>query len=330
MPSSLFPEQIVDLRGSSINVRELALERCLVVITLKATWCPVCPVLLRLLNISGLFHDKPKEFHDPFSSNVISIPEDLFRIFRHLLRNDAYFIVISPGPRDALLKIQKDCDFERFPFILDEDLSISTRIGLRMSEHEVWPCILAVDHTLRVMPIKFGRGPGFYGHYVLLQYLHDRRCEIEEKALQAIGNARNIEARLREWSESQMRNFEWWGGDSVLPHEVLMEIIGYLEPKDILRASAVSRRWRLAALEWVCVLMRNRIVALDSLLPTVIAQQDDMPKKKAAKKDGNGGSALGMESSWHGVIRPNVSVNTLKAKLAQLEESVQFITQWLD
>ncbi|CAG8717587.1 10093_t:CDS:2, partial [Scutellospora calospora] len=124
---------VVDLNGRSINVKELAKLHVLILITLKATWCPVCPQLLVLLNLYGLQDNPPESFQDPFDeSNVIKVPPEDLPFNRLLLKTDAYFIIICPGSADKVRQIQELCNFSNYPypFIVDEDLSLASQIGL--------------------------------------------------------------------------------------------------------------------------------------------------------------------------------------------------------
>ncbi|CAG8649857.1 5149_t:CDS:2 [Funneliformis caledonium] len=71
-----FPKTVVDIDGFTVNVDEAAKRHVLIFITLKATWCPVCPQLLYILNLHGLHDDPPSSFRDAFDRTIITVPQE--------------------------------------------------------------------------------------------------------------------------------------------------------------------------------------------------------------------------------------------------------------
>ena len=62
-------------KGQRVNVRQLAADYLLVVITLKSIECPVCPQLLKILNLYGLEQDVNR-YVDPFTQREWEIEPD--------------------------------------------------------------------------------------------------------------------------------------------------------------------------------------------------------------------------------------------------------------
>ncbi|CAG8548788.1 9737_t:CDS:2 [Racocetra fulgida] len=103
----IFPEVVVDLNGRSINIIELAKLHVLILITLKAAWCPVCPQLLLILNLYGLQDSPPESFRDPFDGSIImkvppeEIPKQIFpiellaQIFEHIESREMVKTVVA-------------------------------------------------------------------------------------------------------------------------------------------------------------------------------------------------------------------------------------------
>ncbi|GET02467.1 redoxin domain-containing protein [Rhizophagus clarus] len=264
MDTTLFPKTVVDIDGRSVDVDVLAKRYVLIFITLKATWCPVCPQLLLILNFHGLKDDCQTSFCDPFDRSITKIPQEEIPFNRLLLRQDAFFIIICPGPVEKVRQIQNDCNFSNFPyhFVVDEDLSLATSINLRMSRNEIWPCIAhIIPETLAVRPVFFGRGPGFYGYRDLLTYLREYRIQVEDNAGKLILKAKKVETRLRKsiLTENSVENVQQMQTDQpqqethreqIFPIELLSSIFEYLEPIEIVKSvTATSRLWRAIGLE---------------------------------------------------------------------------------
>ncbi|GBC23525.2 uncharacterized protein OCT59_011135 [Rhizophagus irregularis] len=268
MDTTFFPETVVNIDGHTVNVDELAKRFVLIFITLKATWCPVCPQLLLILNFHGLKDDCPTSFCDPFdrTRTVTEIPQEEIPLNRFLLRQEAFFIIICPGPVELVRQIQNDCNFSNSPyhFVVDENLSLATSINLRMSRNEIWPCIAhIIPETLAIHPVFFGRGPSFYGYRDLLTYLREHRLQVEDNAEKLILKAMKVETRLRksvltEYSveniqqQIQADQLQQEHREQIFPFELLSSIFEYLEPIEIVRSvTATSRLWRAIGLETI-------------------------------------------------------------------------------
>lgn len=136
-----FPAQVHSIDGSTIDVARLVREKRVVVITLKATWCRVCQEqLYRLKGQSALKHC------------------------------EVTFLVLSPGPREALKAIQKRTGFS-YPFVEDRDLAIAGSLGLRSGEAEILPSIFILNEDRSLAWIQRGRGPNSFSDSELLEQL---------------------------------------------------------------------------------------------------------------------------------------------------------------
>ncbi len=134
-----FPEKVKDLNGRVIDISQLTEKKTVTVVTLKATWCPVCQEqLIRLKNNLHLIDTKR-----------------------------VTFIVLSPGPKKNLFEIKEKTGFP-YPFIEDKNLRISTSLGLAMSEKEISPSIFILNRNLNIRWMQRGRSGWYYGDEELL------------------------------------------------------------------------------------------------------------------------------------------------------------------
>ena len=136
----VFPSTVVDTEGERIDVARLAREREIVIVTLKATWCPICR-------------------------------EQLVRLKGKLARiNTARvaFLVLAPGPVEELREVKDDTGFP-YPFIADEDLRIARALGLGMGTDQIVPALLILDRDRVVRWMQSGRNSIYYGDDELLE-----------------------------------------------------------------------------------------------------------------------------------------------------------------
>lgn len=139
-----FPAMVMSVDGREIDVRKLAEGRRVVVVTLKAAWCPVCQK--QLLRIK-------KKLPDQAGCGVT-------------------YLVLSPGPASELRAIREDTGFP-YPFIEDKGLAFAESLGLRMSEKEITPSIFLLRSDLSIRWMQNPRSAGYYGDSELAQVL---RC----------------------------------------------------------------------------------------------------------------------------------------------------------
>ena len=97
----LFPGTVFDTDGEIISIDKLSRDRTVCVITVKATWCPVCrEQLIRI-------RDRLAEYK----------------------RCNLTFLVLVPGEPETI-KHLKEMTRLPFPFIQDKELRISERYSL--------------------------------------------------------------------------------------------------------------------------------------------------------------------------------------------------------
>lgn len=140
-----FPAAVVDIDGNSIRIDDLARSHNLVVVTLKAPWCPVCQQQLRRL--------------------VALLPK--------LRQCDVTFVVLSPGPAEELAAIRSRTGFE-FPFVADTGLAIARSLGLAMNEDEIYPCMLQILPDRSIGWRQMGRNGAYFGDGELKRYFDCR------------------------------------------------------------------------------------------------------------------------------------------------------------
>ena len=141
----IFPEYVTAINGKVIDITELAKQKTVVVVTLKATWCPVCQVQLE------------------------RIREDL----SEMAVCNLTFLVLAPGPAEELEQIQVRIGFP-FPFIADTNLEIAKSLGLILRKNEIIPSILVLDKNRQISWMQKGRNAFYFGDPELMDALN---CE---------------------------------------------------------------------------------------------------------------------------------------------------------
>ncbi|MFQ5599699.1 MAG: redoxin domain-containing protein [Candidatus Krumholzibacteriia bacterium] len=139
--SPRFPARVTDIEGRSIDIQRLARDRNLVVVTLKATWCPVCQK--QLLRLKALL---PK-----------------------LKPCKVSFVVLAPGSREELAKIKSRIGFD-YPFVADVNLEIAGSLGLDMPRNQIFPCMFQVLPNLQIGWKQLGRNGAYFGDGELKKY----------------------------------------------------------------------------------------------------------------------------------------------------------------
>ena len=140
-----FPAKLVDIGGNELDVTQLATDHNLVVVTLKATWCPVCQHQL----------------------------ERIRDLLPKLEPCNVTFIVLSPGPAEDLAKIQERIGF-RFPFVADADLAVARPLGLDRPGGQIFPCMFQLLKDRRIGWKQLGRNGAYFGDGELERYFDCR------------------------------------------------------------------------------------------------------------------------------------------------------------
>jgi peroxiredoxin len=141
-PESAVPTRLTDIDGAEMDLTRLAREHQLFVITVKSPSCPVCRELL----------------------------ERLGRELPRLRACGASFVVLGPGPRDALAAVRDETRFP-YPFVEDVDLTLARRLDLVLGPGELVPAILEVDSRGQIVWAHRGRAGGLFGDGALFEHL---------------------------------------------------------------------------------------------------------------------------------------------------------------
>jgi len=136
------PATLHDVYGKSVDVTELATRHRLVVVTMKAPSCPVCRGQL----------------------------ERLRRELPRLRSCGATFIVLAPGPRDALRAVADATGFP-YPFVEDRDLAIARAADLVLAPDQIVPAILIANQRREVVWMDRGRNASSFNDPALLTEL---------------------------------------------------------------------------------------------------------------------------------------------------------------
>ena len=142
-----FPAVLSDIDGNVLDIESLARDRNLVVVTLKAPWCPVCRRQL----------DRLRE----------RLPD--------LERCGVTFVVLSPGPADELAAVRESTGFG-FPFVADEGLEIARSLGIALSATEIVPCMLQILPDGRIGWRQLGRNGAYFGDAELEEFFDCTRA----------------------------------------------------------------------------------------------------------------------------------------------------------
>ncbi|TPX62052.1 hypothetical protein PhCBS80983_g00672 [Powellomyces hirtus] len=229
------PPLLSTIDGRTIDLKKLARDFILIVIILKAPWCPVCPTLLSLLSFLGFTADEddPQEWSDPFTSEVRTVTRE-HRKFNHiLLAYDARFIVMCPGQAGALLEIAHRTGWDRVPevsFVADAELQLVEQLGLR-TVAGAWPSTVRVLPDLSARTIEIGRSAGYYGDHTLLLRLATTRRTEESNAVSALKQSQTLSARLQ--AECAASTHYDYPAKDKLPLELLTTITSQIAATEI-------------------------------------------------------------------------------------------------
>ena len=139
---AVVPATLHDVRGDLVDVAALASRERLVFVTVKATSCPVCRTQL----------------------------ERLGRLLPHLRACGATFVVLVPGPNDAVAAIARETSFP-YPFVADDAVPIAAAAGFAAGNGELVPGFFTVDAARSVVWQQRGRGAGAFGDGELMAHL---------------------------------------------------------------------------------------------------------------------------------------------------------------
>ena len=142
MKEIYFPAIVTSSSGKEIDVAALAKTHTMVVISIKATWCPVCRQQLQRIKEQLSDFEKCK----------------------------ASFLVLSPGSNETVQEVKFNTDFP-FPFIADQNFSIAKELDLILSPKEIMPAIVILNKDLSVKWIQKGRNALNFGDAELKEYL---------------------------------------------------------------------------------------------------------------------------------------------------------------
>lgn len=149
-PPVTLPATLRDVHGKPVDVTDLATRHRLVVVTLKTPSCPVCRGQL----------------------------ERLRRELPRLRSCGATFIVLAPGPRDALRAVADATGFP-YPFVEDRDLAIARAADLVLAPDHVVPAILIANARREIVWMDRGRNAASFNDPALLAEL---RCPPDRMA----------------------------------------------------------------------------------------------------------------------------------------------------
>lgn len=138
----VIPATLEDVHGEVVDVGALASRSRLVVITLKAAWCPVCR-------------------------------EQLVRLRREVPRLEscgATFVVLAPGPRDALRGVADATGFP-YPFVADEGLALARAADLVLAADQMVPAVFGLNERREIVWMERGRSGAMFSDEALFEHL---------------------------------------------------------------------------------------------------------------------------------------------------------------
>ncbi|MFQ5710051.1 MAG: redoxin domain-containing protein, partial [bacterium] len=146
-PKKILPETLTDVDGHKVDVAKLAATKRLFFVTLKATWCPVC------------------------FNQLLRLKKNLSK----LKICGASFVVLSPGPKDALKAVKARSEFP-YPFVEDVGLTLARKLDLVLAPNQIRPVIVGVNKRREIVWMQYGRNGRYYGDKELQAYLD---CEFD-------------------------------------------------------------------------------------------------------------------------------------------------------
>ncbi|KAI8339423.1 hypothetical protein BC941DRAFT_420448 [Chlamydoabsidia padenii] len=286
-----FPSmELKDIKGNKVDIKKLAHDYRLILITLKNASCMVCPQLLHILNLYGL-DPTCTTYQDPFTLEEMEIDEPTKKFFRLILLQDAYFVVLCPGEPAEVADIQYKTHFQ-YPFIAgDQALSLGKALKMNMSDQDLWPATMEVTKDdLDVSPIYIGRGPGNYYHKYLLKLLVRERGKCEMKGVLAMREAYDTLDRLkRKIIKCEQKSLATWilttttrikpqvnstdittssSSSPSLPPELLEHILSFIEDTaPLVSITRVSRLYFITVCNILIHRLRTRMERLRRALP---------------------------------------------------------------
>lgn len=241
-----------------------------------------------------------------------------------MLRKDAYYIVICPGPAEGLSDIARQSEFEPYPFIADdEDLSIAKSLKLNMSNSEMWPSIIhVIPESFSMLPLSIGRGPGNYGILALLKGIMNERAKWERKAFQTIKDASTqvdrTRRKMKKWQDLMVLRQS--SNDNKLPSEILFAILELLpDIRDVIKMREVSLLFNITACEVVISKLRNHSKILMASVPPREEMEPDVQESVLQRRM--------PRPSSHGVDLPGLGI--LRGEVESAERSSLFVNQWI-
>ncbi|KAJ3169055.1 hypothetical protein HDU87_000884 [Geranomyces variabilis] len=278
------PAVLSSIHSKEVDLAHLARDFNVVIIILKAPWCPVCPTLLRVLSFLGLKQPpvcgEAAQWTDPFTATTRKVTAQSRQLNGVLLERDTHFLILCPGPAEALSEIAVKSgwdDLSNASFVADVNWSIIEGLGLRMAAG-AWPSTLLLRSDLSVQTIQIGRAPGFYGDRELLAALRAMRSDQETRAITALKQSRMLGRKLNIACLAATR-YDHPGRDK-LPIELLraiMEVVAWTELcaveagvvatlSPLHAAACACKSWRYVALSTGLDILQAQTDRVDSLL----------------------------------------------------------------
>lgn len=141
-PRVTLPATLHDVYGKRVDVAALAARHRLVVVTLKAPSCPVC------------------------RGQIERLRQELPR----LRSCGATFVVLAPGPQDALRAVAEATGFP-YPFVEDHGLAIARAADLVLAPDQMVPAILIANARREIVWMDRGRNAASFNDPALLAEL---------------------------------------------------------------------------------------------------------------------------------------------------------------
>jgi hypothetical protein len=205
--------------------------------------------------------------------------------YRQLLLVDSHLIIFCPGSQEDVKRVRQDllqsagstdnCKWtQKLPwtFVADLNFGLTRSLGLFAADQwSAWPAILAArTGDLQLQELCIGRGPGYYGHDHLLEYLKHFRHSVAEKqipmALRRLDGWINalrmiteiIAASCTAISKSHL---------PYLPPEIRCQIFSHLQCKYLMELlSSVDRLWCRYAVEYVYYRLEQLLLQIKQAL----------------------------------------------------------------
>eukprot|EP00457_Paulinella_chromatophora_P004504 gb/GEZN01004516.1/.p1 GENE.gb/GEZN01004516.1/~~gb/GEZN01004516.1/.p1 ORF type:complete len:564 (+),score=70.71 gb/GEZN01004516.1/:28-1692(+) len=251
--TAMFPVVLYDVDGRTLNIADIAKERCLIVLGFHAVDDLGVNLLRHLAEFSGEVTDRAEKRE----------------VRKILIQEDVTFLVAIGGEERRVRRIKKSLH-SSFLFVHDADLQLAHTFPAPTAQNA--PVLYEVQRDLTLGEFLL-TGDKMHAALTALQlYLLKRRIDAEDLAFRALRWARLVGGDLLqdEAVESKVSLLE---PDALepeagrVPTDVLFQIFGFMEPRERRSARLVCKTWHSSLMNLLRKQLAERVKEVENALP---------------------------------------------------------------